>query len=598
VSKMRFFLTVSCLAWMVVASAHAGHRSAMVLKSGEIRPVSQSLHGQLMNDQCDQNPDLMFVFTEQVSSDGFQLEAGVDDQGQISLQVSIDLACDSGSAAFEYGHETSGDFKSSEIQISPLAPVLSVSLQAGASNSTTIGYSLLSGRVRSATARLKGDRITFIAGGTFGQASDPRELAVVRFIGDVIDPSILDGTNRRLRDAGTALNRACRQAPAGSDFAAVCDEIREHAMTRDQQLQAVNAFDAHGLAATPQAAGEGPRLQQSNVRDRLSQIRSGGPNMSFSQISVSFNGQRFDQSWLPTSLQMNEEPEGSRLLGDRWGVFVNGNVSLGSRSERDKEVGFDFDTWGLTGGVDYRFDNGAVAGLALGYSKYDADIDADGGSLDGDTYSVQLFGSLDLATNLYADLTAGYAHTDFSQRRVVDLSGIGSLTRQVSRGSTSSDQWSGSMALNYRILFDNGMNITPYGQYYVARVKIDGFSEQGSVFDYRYPNQSYTSKIWSAGLRGSRAFNLQRAIMMPFVDLSYQYQAGIDSYIVQPTLTSLPISGAEVEISDPDRSFGQLDAGVSWVLPSGNQFFVSYSGLLFERDTTRHSFFVGGRWEF
>ena len=195
-------------------------------------------------------------------------------------------------------------------------------------------------------------------------------------------------------------------------------------------------------------------------------------------------------------------------------------------------------------------------------------------------------------------LTAGYSKTDFNQQRVVDLSGIGSLSREVASGATSSEQYSGSASVNYRVRLDNGLMLTPYGQLYIADVSIDGFSETGSVFAFDYPDQSFTSQLWSAGMRGSRAFSRERFILSPYVDLSVQHQSGIDAYSLQPTLTGTSIFGPAVEISDPDRTFGRLDAGLSWVFPAGSQMFFSYSAMLFERHTTQHAFFFGGRWEF
>jgi outer membrane autotransporter protein len=600
VYRVNVLLPLVVLGLAVASEATADVRTGLVYKTGEIRVIEGAPGARTENDgsACD-DPDLLFRFTESVSQSELRLESGVREQGEIEVHVRIDLACDAGTATFDYGHEMSSSFPDADVLISPLAPSLNLSLQAGASGTATVGYQLLDPRVRRARTELFGERITFIVGQVFGRAGDRRTLASIEFLGDVVDEDILGSTDvLRLRDAGLALNEACRRAEPGSLFDRTCNEIREFAITDEQQLQVINAFDAHGLAAMPQAADQLGQIQQRNLRERLNQLRSGGPNVSVSGLSLSFNGQRFDQGWLPASLQMNEDENGSRLLADRWGAFVNGDISIGSRSERGKEVSFDFDSWGLTAGVDYRFRNGSIAGLAVGYSKYDADIDHDGGSLDGDTYSVQFFGTLDLAADLYMDLTAGYSKTDFDQRRVVDLSGIGSLSREVAAGSTRSEQYSGSASLNYRFRLDNGMTITPYGQLFLADVSIDGFSESGSVFAFDYPDQSFTSTLWSAGIRGSRAFSRERSIVSPYMDLSVQHQSGIDSYSVQPTLAGTDIFGPVVEISDPDRTFGRLDAGVSWVFPTGSQMFVSYSAMLFERHTTQHTFFIGGRLEF
>lgn len=585
---------------LISGHSWANSRSGAVFADGRVHFGPAGMGQQAKNHHdCEDNPDLVFRFTETVSSEQLRVEVGRTEQQQVTLTVRIDLACESGGATFEYRHERDADLTDENAEISPLAPVVRIDLAAGTQVSSVISYRLLNARLRSAQATLIGERISFIAGQRFGQTGQRRPLAQVRFLGDVVDEELFAGPgNRRPRETGGFFNEACRDAPSGSRFAEVCEEIRENATTEQLQRQAVNAFDAHGLTVIPKAAGEGGRIQNINISERISDIRGGQAGPSISGLSLSFNGQTLDQGWLPAGLSLADDTSSSRLMDQPWGLFVNGNIVIGRRSERGKELAFDFDSWGVTTGVDYRFGNGAVAGLAVGYSHYDADIDNTGGDLDGRTLSAQLFGSLDLRESLYVDLTAGYSRGRFEQQRVVDLSGIGSLTREMAMGSTRSSQFDASLAANYRLALDNGLTFTPYGQFYWADVRIDGFSEQGSVFDFRYPDQDYTSTIWSSGLRATRAFSMERGILSPFIDWSWQYQSGIDSYVVQPMIMEIGLPGPEIEVSDPDRSFSRLDAGMSWVLRSGNQFYVSYSALLAERDTRMHTLYFGARWEF
>ncbi|MCC5865810.1 MAG: autotransporter outer membrane beta-barrel domain-containing protein [Wenzhouxiangella sp.] len=585
-------------------TAEAAVRSGVVMKSGEIRMMSasrlQSGHGDI---DCETDGNLAFRFTEEVSPDSVRLVSGRAEQGRIEIRVRIDASCGAGTASFEYGHQRSqGDEPGSAVSLSPRNPMLSVPLSAGATATVAVDYGIISGDFQTAAYTLFGDRITFIIDSTFGQASERRNLATINFLGQVVDPDRFDPEmDRRIREASDALNEACAQAEMGTMLDQTCEEIRANATTTVLMRRAANAFDANALTSVPRASGQGALIQTQNVGDRLETIRAGGgsPGMlSINGLSFNLNGQRFDAHWIPGLFQFEDEDRSATLFGQRWGAFVNGNISIGSRKSRGKESGFDFDSWGLTSGVDYRFDNGAVAGASVGFSRYQSDLDEDGGSLDGDTWSFQLFGSVNIGEDFYIDLTAGYARTDFDQSRVVDLSGIGSLTRQVAEGSTKTDEWSASIAANYRISLNNGLTITPYGQFYYADIDIGSFSEMGSVFSFTYPSQNVTSNLWTAGVRASRAFSMDRGILLPFADISWQYESGLDGYTVIPRLMGSNADGASIEINNPDRSFGRLDTGLSWVLHSGNQFFVSYSALLFDRDTTRHSLFVGARWEF
>ncbi len=602
--------------WIVVGAflvasfqAEAMTRHGAVYESGRIvyssQPVSRTMDGHA----CEEDPDLIFTFSESLSQSSLALDVRSEDAGSITLTVNITLSCREGSAVFEYDHEPDGNSGviGEDIDINPQSFGINMPLATGASEQAVINYQALESAPFFTEHRflLVGDRVSFFAGTAFGQAGERRELAVVSVAsGDVIDMgAIIDADARTIR-AGSALNDACDLAEPGSTLFQTCLEIDQFAETPAQLRQASNAFDAHQITAVPAASTESTRIQSGNVAERLEVIRSGmAPALSLDGLAFRSGGQNFSLAWLPSDLMARVNGEsgddiGSQLLAERWGAFVNGTVTIGDRSRRGDETAFDYDSWGITAGVDYRFDNGAVVGVAGGFSRYSADLEGNSGKVDGDSYSIQGYGTFDLIENLFIDATLGYTTTDFDFGRVVDLAGIGSMTRSTARGSTDARVISATVSLNYRIRLDNAWSITPYGQFGYSDIEIDGFSESGSPFDYQYPSQSLDSQLWSAGIRVNRPISLDRGVLVPYADLAFEYESGIDGYSLQPVLVESGIDGPMVSISNPDRSTGRLDLGASWVFLTGNQLFFSYSALLMDSDTTRHSFYFGARWEF
>ncbi|PKL96544.1 MAG: hypothetical protein CVV18_01355, partial [Gammaproteobacteria bacterium HGW-Gammaproteobacteria-8] len=96
----------------------------------------------------------------------------------------------------------------------------------------------------------------------------------------------------------------------------------------------------------------------------------------------------------------------------------------------------------------------------------------------------------------------------------------------------------------------------------------------------------------------NRAISFERGVLSPYIDASYRHESGNDGYMLRPRVVGAGAFGPTVEINDPDRNFARVDLGLSWVFLSGQQLFVSYSTLLAESDTTRHSIFFGFRGEF
>jgi outer membrane autotransporter protein len=555
---------------------------------------------------CDDG--LLFTFSETASPDPLALSRRdqASGSGSIDLLVRINSVCEGvsgGQASFAYRHQAAnGGQIGADLSIDAFLTPMILALEPGETSVQTISYQAIGQSAQDHVFELLGDQVSYFGGGSFGTTGSERILARINVAGASFvnpdDPGVVG--DDRSRDATAALETACGSESASSELAATCMAVA--GATGDNLARVAMAFDPHEMAAVPGAASESGRIQSANVGGRLAALRGGASGMSLNGLSLSMNGMRFDTGLLPANLvqRMNSNEDGSTLFSESWGFFVNGDVSIGKRSRRGKEVGFDFDSWGLTSGIDYRFRKGHVMGVAVGYSEYAADLNDDGGKLDSDTWTVQLYGSFNFSDNLYLDTTLGHSIIDFEQRRVIDLSGFTGLSRQIAFGATDATQWSASAALNYRVVLDSGWQVTPYGQFRYTKTDIDGFSEMGGgAFSMRFPDQDFSSGLFSAGSRVSKSFNLTRSVMTPYLDVAWEYESDNDGYSLQPTLVTSPgIAGPVVEINNPDRNFARLDLGSSWVFTGGTQMFLTYSALLFERDTTRHSVYVGARWEF
>jgi len=581
---------------VLYGSSLAAFASARPNRSGEARP--KACTGQ----------DLLFTFEESVSVDRLELSRRNLDSGEIAIEIVIQSTCDAGTASFRYSHEALQGVIGDDILISPVAPTVSVELSPGSIVSQTVTYQVVDRDARGEDDKLfelQTGGITFVVGDFFGQASRPIETLAEISVQegpplDTDDPELAPADDRTA-DAARAFNNACEDPAASAQFSALCDAAAAEADTPEEVAQIAEAFDPHELTAAPAAVSEGGRVQAANIGGRLAALRGGATGLSLSGIALAYNGDVMDQSWLPLD-DMEDMHSGSgggsSLLSDRWGFFVNGEISLGDRDRRGKEFGFDFDSWGLTTGIDYRFPGGFIGGLSLGYSRYDADLDDDGGALNSDTVTFQGYGTYPITDNFYIDATLGYSIADLDQDRVIDLTGIGDFGRSVARGSTDAEQYSTSLAVNYRLPVETAWQVTTYGQFFYAVNQIDGFAEEGSPLALRFPDQEFFTQSYSGGLRASRAISFSNGVLSPFVDAGFTYERGNDGYAIRPAFVDGPLLDLAIEISDPDRRYGRIDTGMSWVFLSGQQLFFSYSALVGESDTTRHAFYLGARFEF
>ncbi|WP_143821168.1 autotransporter outer membrane beta-barrel domain-containing protein, partial [Motiliproteus sp. MSK22-1] len=153
-------------------------------------------------------------------------------------------------------------------------------------------------------------------------------------------------------------------------------------------LQQITVDDA---GAAVEVSESGVTNQQRNLVSRLNALRGGARGLDLSGLNFNIDGKSLSSAHLPSHWVKPETERGgsagdeeSSLFSDKVGIFIGGTISLGDKDKTDNEDGFEFETQGLTLGVDYRMTEQTILGAALGYTQIDTDIDNNGGSLDTD----------------------------------------------------------------------------------------------------------------------------------------------------------------------------------------------------------------------
>ncbi|MCB1956855.1 MAG: autotransporter outer membrane beta-barrel domain-containing protein, partial [Rhodocyclaceae bacterium] len=195
---------------------------------------------------------------------------------------------------------------------------------------------------------------------------------------------------------------------AGNDF--------DLGLTTAQLAAALQAVAPEEMTAAGRIAVEGSLSNP--VNGRLLALRSGGRGMLLANSGFTIDGKTLSLAqMLPAGTTGGSAGEDG--FGGRWGGFINGSYNTGDRDATRNEDAFDFTDSGLTAGIDYRFMDGLVGGVALSWSKTDADFDANLGSVESDNFGVSLY--MSYATDTwYVDGRLGLSKVDFdTERRIV-----------------------------------------------------------------------------------------------------------------------------------------------------------------------------------
>ena len=384
----------------------------------------------------------------------------------------------------------------------------------------------------------------------------------------------------------------------------LCSDLYETALNGDGEAinTVMEQITPNEVIGQSTSVAEIATAQFRNIGSRLLQLRAGGGG-GFSSAGLNA---RYGNANLPIGMlaylnKSDDESTGIDVNNDfisPWGFFVNGTISMGSRDATGRELGFDFDSYGLTAGIDYRLSAKKVIGVALGYANFDSNVDKQA-TLSSTGVTLTGYGSFYVNDNFYIDTRISVAKPNFDQSRKINFT-LGDVTvSRVANGSTSGNQYSVAMSAGYDF-YKNSWNITPNGSFRYIKTNVDGFTETGAGgFDFNYSNQDLESMIWSAGIRLSKAISLKKGVLSPQFDFDYNYESLNDGNDIEARFVSAPLGEIFIiETDSPDRTYGSAGLGFVYISSNGKQAYINYRSILGLQGFSRGTFNLGARFEF
>ncbi len=287
--------------------------------------------------------------------------------------------------------------------------------------------------------------------------------------------------------------------------------------------------------------------------------------------------------------------------GSRWGGFLNAAYFFGDKDTTDLENGFDFDSWTITGGVDYRLRENLVIGTALTYATTKADISQSLGDSDSDSYSLSLYGTY-YRDNFYVDAHASYSMIDFETARrifVPSFTAVPSIST-TAEGDTDGDQFTFVLGAGYDVN-RGAFTFTPYGRVSYLNLDIDSYTESeplaGLALDVN--SQSVKSLQTALGIRLAYAMSRSFGALVPQVSAEWNHEFKNDDRNITAKYTNDPNNSFfAIPTADPDRNFFTVSAGVSAVFQKGASAFVNVQTVIGLEDVNSTGVSAGVRMEF
>jgi outer membrane lipase/esterase len=359
---------------------------------------------------------------------------------------------------------------------------------------------------------------------------------------------------------------------------------------------------AQATAAVAQAATLGnvavitTGVQTTNIGLRLATLRRGMMGVAMTGLTLNVDGKSVPVDAVASLIPSlggggGASADRSSLLS-RLGIFATGQGSFGAQDTTSGEPGYDFHTTGITLGVDYRFIDQLVLGVAFGYLHTKAAYDASAGDSAANGYNLSGYGTYYIVDRLYVDtIVTGGWNTYNSERSIPNVTAT-------ANSNTSGAQFSVSVGTGYN--FNLGaFGFGPAARVNYIHVHIDGYQESGaSPFNVSVGPQTIQSLTTDFGGQATYAISMPWGVLAPLLRLEWEHQYLGNSRTVTGSLVASPSTVVANQTASPDRDYLRLGAGLSATFRRGVAAFLDFDTVLGQSGFSNYGFNAGVRFEF
>ena len=249
------------------------------------------------------------------------------------------------------------------------------------------------------------------------------------------------------------------------------------------------------------------------------------------------------------------------------GMWIGGMIRSGSQDGRNGGVDIDFETDGVSTGIDYRVSDEFVIGGGFGFGKDENEVGDQGSRVDGDARTLALYASYHPG-RMFVDMLLGYQSIDFDLRRYVTANG------NTVSGQRDGSQRFASVSVGADILRDN-LLFTPYARLDVAQADLDAYTETGdAIYALAYEELEVDTTVGNVGLRMDWQHDRPWGRFTPQLRLEYQhdFSGRSDALIRYADLLGGPVYGLSTTGLENNRfmvglgALFDLDSGWGWRL--------------------------------
>ncbi|MBR0555667.1 autotransporter domain-containing protein [Ciceribacter sp. L1K23] len=272
----------------------------------------------------------------------------------------------------------------------------------------------------------------------------------------------------------------------------------------NEDADLIGLIEAQASAAKRLADG-----QIDNVTDHLRSLRGKACLENSASLSLSDGA---DGS-APVTANAGCSP----IAGGDLAFWANGSIALGDGDNIAGASAFDYATVALTAGVDYRFDETFIGGLAVGVSRDRTDIGTDGTTSLNRAASATVYGLYQPGGGFFVDGLVGAGLLDFNSVRVTSATGS---EAEADRGGW---QVYGAITGGYDHQI-GGLSMSTYARLGASRSFLDSVEETGAGWENAaIGSQTADSLTATLGVTFGYDILLEDGVLTPELELDFSH---------------------------------------------------------------------------
>ena len=296
-------------------------------------------------------------------------------------------------------------------------------------------------------------------------------------------------------------------------------------------------------------------LQQRMLAVRsYAQARNSG---SDKPLLLAFNGSDASLGQFMTSRELSQ-------VQTKNGLWFNALGQWGDQDDGNGYTGYDFTIRGATVGFDHAIGDHFMAGVSIGHSRADIDLNHHRGEGYINSTTGSLYGSY-FTKNIYVDGVLSYGGSEYDNDRLIT---IGSLQRNV-HSTHDGDLFSAYLGAGYTFDVKQWL-VGPFVSLQYIYLDEEGFREQGAdsvslIMDGRETD----ALVSELGLRVRRVFETDHGVFVPELSAAWLHDFDMDDRVVTASFAGSPGSSFSMKGQDVERNGATLGAGIIFLHKSG-----------------------------